>query len=842
MKLLELVSFNSLQGRHLIATFAITLAILIGVFSVFFSVQESRKDAAVNLENRGQLLAYSRHIHNALWQGYTYLDRFLLDPNQGEYADKALTSFAEARTHTDTLLKHQWLNSISQDTNLSELPSIFNKLQLAISHLVDTRKDPAKQYPAMAISNENLRPNLRAFVNAMAISTAEALSEDQKPYFEEVFPELTQTRYLWTQMVSNFRIYMANQLGVFDKSALKTQEQSIELLYSGVNSQLNKLSVFENQGKLGFETSDALNELYSTSKSWFNSYLDIKKSYQDKNWRTDVNLVHTEVEPRLTEIWDLLLSFELLLEQSVAMDIEELDKSALHQENLLWGISSIIITLAILSFLSMRRLVFKPISLVTRALHEEAAGETGIIIPSSLTMETKNLVDAFSEMRAQIHSRQIALENKTLYDELTGLPNRSLFVDRIKQSLPQTQTSQNRLSLIAIEIRHLKKINDTLGHNVGDRVLIEISQRLQSILNTHDTISRTGGDQFGILLNNSLESDALAFAKKVIKVLSEKHHILQLTIEISPILGIATYPGHAKNYQQLYQRADIAKHMAKKNQVSVMMYTAENDEYNRERLNLMADLKNAVTENNLELHYQPKLNLKNSQVVGVEALLRWHHPKFGWIDAEETILIAEQSGFIDQLSFWTIQTGIKQCADWHKIGLKLSIAINLSVHTLQNEKFSNFIQETLTTFSLPPSCLVLEITESAMMTNPLKASRVALQLDEIGVGLSADDFGTGFSSFSYLKHIPIDEIKIDKSFIVNMTNDGTDIAIVKSAINLARSLGLSVIAEGVESDETRLMLKQLECDYGQGYYFSKPLPAKSLVKWLNTQLPIEEVN
>ena len=839
---MKFISIGSLQGRHLIATFVITIAILVGVFSVFFSVQEIRKDAAINLENRGQLLANSRHIHDALWQGYTYLDRFLLDPNQNEFAEKALDSFSKAHEHTNSLLKHQWLIKESQNTNLQQLPTVFDNLHLAINNLVDSRKDPTKQYPAMAISNENLRPNLRAFVNAMAISIGEARSEEQMPYFEEVYPELTQTRYLWTQMVSNFRIYMANQLGVFDKSALRTQEQSIELLYSGVNEQLNKLSILDQQDKLGFESSDALEELYKTSKSWFSSYLDIKQSYKDTNWRTDVNLAQTTVEPRLTEIWDLLLSFELLLEQSVATDIEELNTSALNQENLLWGISTIVITVAILSFLAMRRFVFRPISLVTRALHEEAAGESGIIIPSSLTMETQNLVDAFSKMRGQIRSRQIALENMSLYDELTSLPNRSLFIDRIKQSISQILLTDNKIALIAIEIRHLKKINDTLGHNVGDRVLIEIGQRLQSILNPNDTVSRTGGDQFGILLNNVLESDACVFSEKIIKVLSTKHQIQQLNIEISPILGIATYPGHANNYTQLYQRADIAKHMAKKNMNQVMMYTPENDEYNRARLNLMTDLKDAINEGNLELHYQPKLNLENSQVVGVEALLRWNHPEFGWIDAEETILIAEQSGFIDQLSFWTINTGVKQCADWHKIGLKLSVAINLSVHTLQNENFSSYIQDTLTRFNLPPSSLVLEITESAMMTNPLKASRVALQLDEIGVILSADDFGTGFSSFSYLKHIPIDEIKIDKSFIVNMMNDGTDIAIVKSAINLARSLGLSVIAEGIETDETRLMLQQLECDYGQGYYFSKPLTAKSLVKWLNSQLPKEEIN
>ena len=828
-----------MQGRHLIATLIIAFAILAGVFTVFFSVQEIRKDAAINLETRGQLLASSRHIHDALWQGYTYLDRFLLDPNQTEYAEKALTSFTKAREFTSSLLVHPWLIKKSQNTNLSHLPTIFDNLQYAINHLVESRNDPIKQYPAMAISNENLRPNLRAFVNAMAIFTAEAMNEEQKPYFDEVYPELTQTRYLWTQMVSNFRIYMANQLGVFDKNALTTQEQSIELLYGGVNEQLKKLSGFDNQGKLGFESSDALEELYTTSKSWFGSFLDIKKSYKDKNWRTDVNLMQTSIEPRLSEIWDLLLSFELLLEQSVATDIKELNTSAKNQENLLWGISIVIIVVAILSFLSMRRFVFRPISLVTRALHEEAAGETGIIIPSSLTMETQNLVDAYSKMRAQIHSRQIALEKKSLYDELTGLPNRSLFIDRIKQSFSQTHISTNKIALIAIEIRHLKKINDTLGHNVGDRVLVEISQRLQSISHPHNTISRTGGDQFGILLNNSTESDALTFSEKITEVLSKKHHIEQFNIEISPILGIAIYPTHANSYTQLYQRADIAKHMAKKNRIQLMMYAAENDEYNKERLNLMADLKDAMNEGNLELHYQPKLNLRNNQVAGVEALLRWNHPKFSWIDAEETILIAEQSGFIDQLSFWTIKTGIKQCADWKKIGIKLSMAINLSVHTLQNEHFTTFIQDTLTEFNLPPSQLVLEITESAMMTNPLKASRIALQLDQIGVVLSADDFGTGFSSFSYLKHIPIDEIKIDKSFIVNMSNNGTDIAIVKSAINLARSLGLSVIAEGVETEEIRLILIELDCDYGQGYHFSKPLTAKALINWLNSKSSVE---
>ena len=823
-----------MQGRHILTTVALTLSVLAGVFVVFVSTQEARKDTSANLESRSQLLASSRKIQSALRQGYTSLDKFLLAPDQTQYAERSLNSFDKARLHTQKLLGHDWLIGKTGSSQFFRLPTLYNQLLKDIDYLVSSRKDPAMQYPALFLGNQSLNPNRTAFANAMAIAINESSSELEQPISLEAFIELIQARYLWNQMVSNFRIYMANQLGAFNENLLTGQEESIETLYLSLRDQLNKLQQLNEQELLGFESSDALEALLWSSENWFNGFLYIKETYKNGYWRTDVTLMGTTVEPKLNEIWNLMLGFELMLERSVSSDIDELNMSASYQENLLWTISCVVLLIGVLSFLSMRRLIFSPIKLVTQALREEAIGESSIIMPVPLTLETRNLVDAFSEMRSQIHQRQRALEYKSLYDELTGLPNRSLCFDRIKQSLFQAQIKQSQVALIAIDIPHLKEVNDTIGHDMGDRVLIEIGNRLQRLIDQYDTLSRSGGDEFVIVLNNTSESEALDFADKMDAVLSKNHKIQESNFQLSSVMGVAVYPQHGENYSQLYQHAEIAKHGARLNRCKVRIYSEEEDEFSKNRLNLTRDLKLAIETNTLALHYQPKLGLKGGEVIGVEALLRWDHAIHGWINAEEVILIAEQYGLIERLTHWTIETGVKRCAEWRKLGLELSVAINLSVHILQNDNFSRFVQTTLDNYQLPAKYLVLEITESAMMINPLKASTVISQLDHIGVVLSADDFGTGFSSFSYIKHIPIDEIKIDKSFVSDMVNNQTDTAIVKSAIDLAHSLGLTVVAEGVETNEARLALQDLNCEIGQGYYFSKPLPEAAFIKWLKS--------
>jgi len=799
-------------------------------------MQEARTEAAANLKSRGQLFASSRHIHDALWQGYTNLDRFLLDPNNNEpLAETSIAAFNQARNQANQLLEHAWLKGREESTELVRLPKQLDELLVAIDHLVVSRKDPSKQYPALEIGNTKIGPTLRDFANAMLVLVNEVSSEEQSPYFLQVFPDVVQTRYLWTQMVSNFRIYLANQFSAFDQSILRGQEEGVETLYVGLLAQLDKLNSYEQQEKLGFESADALKTLSSNANIWYRNYLDIKETYKTDTWRTDVVLMSTTIEPRLTEIWTLLQSFEMMLENSVATDISELNTSAGKQEKLLWSISLIIIIVAFLSFMFMRRLVFQPIENVTQALHDEAIGNTGIIVPAALTMETKNLIDAFKNMRLQIHNRQMALEHKSLYDELTGLPNRTLFFDRVQQSLSQAMVTGEMLAVVALEVRHLKEINDTFGHNIGDRVIINIGKRLQDIVGEYSTVARAGGDEFSLLLHNCNEEEAIKFSQKVDDALSENIHVSKQTFHISIIAGIATFPAHGKKHTQLYQRADIAKHSAKKNMRKVMVYSSDEDDFSKDRLKLMGDLKHAIEYDLLELHFQPKLELRDNHTVGVEALLRWHHSNYGWVNAEEIILIAEQCGLIDDLTDWTITAGIRQCAEWRKIGIELTMAINLSVHALQKENFAELVQTRLIEYNLPSNYLVLEITESAMMTNPMKTSKVVSQLDNIGIVLSADDFGTGFSSYTYLKHIPIDEIKIDKSFIVNMLSDETDTAIVKSAIDLAHSLGLNVVAEGVETEETRMALKKLNCEFGQGYQFSRALTAGGLVEWLNSQ-------
>ena len=429
----------------------------------------------------------------------------------------------------------------------------------------------------------------------------------------------------------------------------------------------------------------------------------------------------------------------------------------------------------------------------------------------------------------------IAKEHQAVHDALTGLPNRVLFRERVEEAL-----RGESCTVMLMDLNHFKEINDTLGHHQGDRLLQEVAARLRSTLRAGDTVARLGGDEFGILLHDAIGlQDADEVAESLLARLREPFTVDATTLQVGGSIGVARHPDHGNDVETLIQRADIAMYAAKAASSGHATFEPGQDHHSPRRLTLAAELRDAIERGALVLAYQPKAELSTGRIVGVEALARWEHPELGTVDPVEFVPIAEQTGLIIALTTSVLGTALERVAAWRALGHDLTIAVNLSARSFLDARLAEEIPQLLAAHDVPPACLELEITESMLMHDPERARETLERLAAIGVGLSVDDFGTGYSSLAHLKRLPVDTIKIDKSFVLDMDEDEADEAIVRSTIELAHNLGLRVVAEGVESAATWLRLAALGCDLAQGFHLARPLPAESVLALLESERPLQ---
>ncbi len=424
-------------------------------------------------------------------------------------------------------------------------------------------------------------------------------------------------------------------------------------------------------------------------------------------------------------------------------------------------------------------------------------------------------------------------EHQARHDGLTGLPNRGSFSDQVTSALATAAAGNSLLAVMIVDLDRFKEVNDTLGHHSGDELLREAGERLTTALRTGDVLSRFGGDEFAVLLPHvdSVEA-AAAVAERLCAALEEPFVLHGLTVHLEASLGIAMYPDHGDDVETLVQHADVAMYIAKSSTSSFELYDCRHDRNSAGRLALLGELRHAIDSNEFTLHYQPKASLETGEVDGVEALVRWIHPERGMVPPDEFIPLAEQTGVIKPLTAWVLDAALAQCRAWRDSGLELTVAVNLSVRNLLDAHLPESIAGLLSRHALPPSALELEITESTIVADQVRALDVLTRLNAMGIGLSVDDFGTGYSSLAYLKDLPVSELKIDRKFVNNMTEDGDDAFIVRSTIDLGRNLGLQVVAEGVETQAVWDQLAMLGCDVAQGYFLTRPLPPADLTEWL----------
>ena len=427
------------------------------------------------------------------------------------------------------------------------------------------------------------------------------------------------------------------------------------------------------------------------------------------------------------------------------------------------------------------------------------------------------------------------LEYQANHDLLTDLPNRVLFMDRLEQSIKIADTHEKKVVLLFMDLDHFKDINDSLGHDIGDELLVDFSTRMKNKLCKSDTISRLGGDEFCIILNDVENIDSVTkFIIESMKIIIEPFVISGRKLHIGMSIGISMYPDDGSNANRLLKNADAAMYKAKDSgRNTYSFYNEEMTQKAIEKVFLEAALRNALEEDELLVYYQPQINAENNTLVGMEALVRWQHPTMGLIFPDKFIPLAELTGLIVELDRIVMKKAIRQFKAWYKAGYNPGkLSINLAIKQIESDDFIPFVENLLEQENCYHKNIELEVTESQIMKNSDKSIKVLQQINDLGISISIDDFGTGYSSLAYLKKLPISKLKIDKSFVDNLPHDSEDVAISQSVIGLCKSLNLKVIAEGVENEEQKEFLVENGCNFIQGYLYSRPLSVEDMTKFL----------
>ncbi len=462
---------------------------------------------------------------------------------------------------------------------------------------------------------------------------------------------------------------------------------------------------------------------------------------------------------------------------------------------------------------------------------------------TDLTNTAQSLVQSRIELAKLVHEKERALEQQqriseqmryhTLHDTLTGLANRKQFYEKLNKHIGADKDLVNSLWVMIIDLDRFKEINDALGHQLGDQVLIEVSKRLTKTFPNDATIARLGGDEFAVMLANKNAREIEQILAAFQATLTAHFKLQGYHLAVYASIGIAQFPYDGNTQEDLLRHADMAMYHAKSSS-QIWAYYEDNISSNTpNRLGLIADLRQALDNKKLELHYQPKICLQTNRVIGFEALARWFHDEYGFISPDVFIQIAEQTSMINDLTSWVLKTALKQLQIWHKtISPDLNMAVNISAKNLQDERLPMEIRSLIENSQIDLEKFTLEITETSIMSDPEQSRLVVQRLAGLGVKIAIDDFGTGYSSLAYIKRLAAHQVKIDRSFVMNMITDKDDRIIVTSTIKLAHNLGLEVVAEGVENQASANILKELHCEFAQGYFYCKPMNDEKISQWL----------
>ena len=830
----QLKTRTSLRFQYVVAAVVVVSLFAMGAFlaGFYFKYAAEKNTALLNLHDT--VIVNVDEIRNAIWKADKSL--YELSNNSDQVKEDIIKSrFNEINSKLKKFSEIDGVKKIGLLKNINSIISVQEKLNDAVLLLLDLRKDVNWLHPALPFINTTLHESNRNFETSLNQALLESLESKNSKYSSDVNLLLNELKDIWRLKRIEFRGALIRYAGL--NTTDKSQEQNINDYYLLIEKKFKKLDFLRKKGVLDFVTENNLLLMHDNFEKWYKEYHQLLKVIHSTEWRSDFGFINAEIQPLQKEVFEELEQLEKMLTVWSSENTKKIDKAAKKITNELWMLTVLTILFVIFIYFKFNKSLLLPLEQITESIGLNLGESENMHIPEKGSKEITILVTAFNNMHKQVHHRQMVLEFQAMHDSLTGLPNRALLQDRLEQSINQAERNDTEMSLLLLDLDRFKEINDTLGHPVGDIVLRQVSRRLENCLRATDTVARLGGDEFAIITSYSNRSQIESFIKRIIKDVERVITVADQKLYIGLSVGVASFPKDGFDADTLIQHADIAMYSAKRENKNQEFYNAEKDYYSADNLTLLADLKAEFKHptDKIQLYFQPQVDLSTGNVISVESLIRWNHPIQGFLPAEQIVRMAEQTGLITELTYWVIKESINEFSKW--ADKNITFSINLSVWNLQDAELIPFIMGTLQASKIKPEKISFEITESAIMNDPVKSREVLKIISDMGIELAIDDYGTGFSSLAYLKLLPVKYLKIDKSFVVDMLKDEDDAIIVHSTIELAHNLGLSVIAEGVESKDTLIKLRDLGCDYAQGYFIAKPMPANEIQNWISNYKP-----
>ncbi|MEJ2621531.1 MAG: EAL domain-containing protein [Candidatus Thiodiazotropha sp.] len=817
---------DSYRGRYTYMALLVGAALIAAAFVGWSLVKSSTQTQISNITSRTLAAAVLADAQMQLNSIENHVQWMLIDPNREERED----------INHGLLQMEQILKGLAE--SLRRLPSgnlevalaLQRDLQLlrqAIKALIKVRRDVQAWFPAMKLMLNEMYPYNQRLMGNLQLLQDQIQSTDGAQV--DLIIELASMQRLWLGITGELRLLIANRFGLFLAKSASEPEQRYDTIVNYTSRFISRLGVLKEhfrEANDNFLVSESLQSIEADYHAWVTDFNQVRKILEKPNWRQDLNFMQQKVAPVFNDMRQKLSIVDLNLDTQSAGDITRLTQTARQLSVSILILAMMGLLMLVLAYLFINKNLLKPIADTAHALKKEAGGSLDKASqPASNLKEIRDLVEAFSEMRRQVHSRQSHLDHMAHHDALTQLPNRILFRDRLSHALEIALRGDVMVGLMFLDLDRFKQVNDSLGHLVGDELLKVIAERLTSLMRSSDTVARLSGDEFAILIEgiNSRE-DLEPLAEKILKSIKAPIEIAKHELRVSASIGIAVAPHDDISVEYLFRDADAAMYEAKRQGRSAYrFFSGEMTRRASEGLMLENEIRQAVDLGQFIYHFQPIVEAQTGRLFCFEALLRWEHPERGLLDPEAFLSVLDETGLISTLFEPLLTHAIAFQQEQSEIHREVvAISINLSARLLNDPTFCRGLLENLVSGEIPLGSLILEITEDTLTQELAEADVFLQQAKALGARVALDDFGTGQASLSHLRQFPFDILKIDRGFVKNANVDNYDASLVIAMIQLAHAFQIDVVAEGVESESQLAFLQQQGCDYVQGYLVGVP--------------------
>ena len=821
---------DSYQGRYL--TFALTsmLALVAGAWFAYHYVSSITAEQVARMKARNQMQHQLQQSTGYLRRIDAWVQRQLIEPGirQPTRLEARIEEFQSALPDPDSLPPGAEGRQLLERMRQEEIPTLKNLARrfLQLSH------HNSERFPATVIMQTRMRGHAEHFLEILDQAIDE-LTDAVAPEQIALLSTLYRLRSSWQQIVSEFRLLVANRFGVFaddPMTGLKARAHNISAYYEHLQRLLDTLSARPIPDGSLFLDETTWQRLREMADQWHQGYQEVLAELTKDPWRRDLAFYQQTLEPRLVALQDDLNQLQGILGQEAEGGIRELSATAERMTRTILLLALLLGLLLVAAYFYLHSRIIRPVLETTRALRQEALGLSDASLEPPKLRETRELVNAFSEMKREVRRRQQGLDHLAHHDPLTQLPNRVLFKDRLEHAVNLARRNNQVVALLFLDLDNFKQINDTLGHLAGDELLVIVSRRLKNLLRHTDTVARLGGDEFAILLENVAgKRQTRNIASKILDALSEPVSIADQEFHITASIGIAMAPYDDSRPDDLIRDADAAMYEAKRRgKNAYSFFTSELLQRATSQLNLERELRGALERGEFLFHFQPIVHTHNRKIYGVEALIRWRDSsgRLRYPDEfMETLLnLDPHQQFMERLM---LQVNGLQEKCLQKLSIPLRVSINMSASMLRSATRHKRVLDSLT-HRAHPELLHIEITEDTLLEDLANARVLLTEIKRLGIPLVLDDFGTGQSSLNHLRSFPFDAIKVDREFVMKLERKPEDATLVKAIVQLAHSFNMKVVAEGVENQEQYDFLRGIGCDYVQGHLLGKPVSGSRL--------------